>query len=164
MIPIPNFQNCDFLSGPIFWNRNQYFSSETKFSETKTETFFRDQIFLKPILFFQYQIFRNRNWNFFLRSNFSGTETDTFFPRPNFTKLTPKPSKNWQKSQDRDRNFSISLQIFGVIFSKYFPPFPSLVCFYSPPEKKIFSFSEYFHPFSSPPTSTSTSMSTSTST
>ena len=40
-----------------------FFFSETKFSETETETFFRDQIFSKPkpILFFRNQIFRNRN-------------------------------------------------------------------------------------------------------
>ena len=39
--------------------------SETKFSETETETFFRDQIFSKPKprLFFRNQIFRNRNRN-----------------------------------------------------------------------------------------------------
>ena len=38
---------------------------ETKFSETETETFFRDQIFSKPKprLFFRNQIFRNRNRN-----------------------------------------------------------------------------------------------------
>ena len=39
--------------------------SETKFSETETETFFRDQIFSKPKprLFFRNQIFRNGNRN-----------------------------------------------------------------------------------------------------
>ena len=40
-----------------------FFFSETKFSETESETFFRDQIFSKPKprLFFRNQIFRNRN-------------------------------------------------------------------------------------------------------
>ena len=65
--------------------------SETNFNETKTKTFFPNQIVLH----------RNRD----------------FFPRPNFLKPKPKSSKNWQKSWDRDRNqdFWISLTIFGEI-------------------------------------------------
>ena len=45
-----------------------------KFSETETETFFRDQIFLKPKLrlFFRNQIFRNRDRDFFPRPIFLG--------------------------------------------------------------------------------------------
>ena len=47
----------------IFRNRN--FFPRPKFSDTETETFFRDQFFSKPKprLFFQNQIFRNRNQN-----------------------------------------------------------------------------------------------------
>ena len=97
---------------------------------------------------------------FFSETKFS--ETDTFFPRPNFQKPKPrlffprskspkpilKPSKNWKISQDRDRNrdFSISLTIFGEIFSKYFPSFPSLF-FFSSGKKIIFLlriFSSFF--------------------
>ena len=60
-----------------------FFFSETKFSETETETFFRDQIFSKPKprLFFRNQIFRNRNRDFFPKPNFFETETETFFPK-----------------------------------------------------------------------------------
>ena len=89
------------------FDRNRYrdFFYDTKFSETETETFFGDQIFLKlkPILFF-------RNQDFFPRPNFS--ETETFFPRPNFSKPKPKPPEIWQKSRDRDlnRDFSTSLK------------------------------------------------------
>ena len=71
----------------IFWNQD--FLSETKFSKTETDTFFRDQIF----------------WNCYR----------DFFPRPNFPKLKPKlfsnrkffgtdtkTLKKWQKSQIRE--------------------------------------------------------------
>ena len=40
-----------FSETKFFRNRNRDFLSETKFSETETETFFRDQIFSKPKLF-----------------------------------------------------------------------------------------------------------------
>ena len=72
-----------------------------------------------------------------------------FLHLPNSSKPILKPSKNWQKSRDRDWNqyFSISLTIFGEIFSKHFPPFPSMFFFSS--RKKIFYFSESFPPVSS---------------
>ena len=59
------------------FDRNRYrdFFSDTKFSETETETFFRDQFFPKPILFYRDQIFRNRD--FFSETKFSKTDTDT---------------------------------------------------------------------------------------
>ena len=102
-----------------------------------------------PRLFLRYQIFRNRNRDFFLRPNFS--ETDTFLPRSNFPKpkprlfsetkfseadtvtlqklaKVPRPPRPWPKPK---QDFSISLKIFGEIFHKSFPPFPSLF-FFSP--------------------------------
>ena len=56
-----------------------FFFSETKFSETETETFFQDQIFSKPKLrlFFRNQIFRNRNPQRFSKS----FETEKFWNR-----------------------------------------------------------------------------------
>ena len=60
------FQNRprDFFPRPNFFrNRYRYFFSETKNSETETETSFPIPNFPKPILFFRYQIFRNRNRN-----------------------------------------------------------------------------------------------------
>ena len=77
-------QNQDFFSRPNFPKPKLF--SETKFSETETETFFRDQLF------------RNRNRD--------------FFPIPNFPKPKPRlfvqnqilrnPLKNWQKSRNRE--------------------------------------------------------------
>ena len=68
----------------IFRNRKRDFFSETKFFKTRTDTFFQDQIF------------RNQIRGFFSRSKF------------------PKPSRNWQKSQDweENRDFGISLRFF----------------------------------------------------
>ena len=71
------------------FDRNWYWDifSDTKFSETETETFFRDQIFPKPKprLFFRDQIFPKprlfseikvfRNRDFFSETKFSETET-----------------------------------------------------------------------------------------
>ena len=80
-------------------------------TKTDTETFFQDQIFLKPkpILFFRDQIFRNRNRDFFPTPNipkprpiFFETETERFLPKQNFAK--PKPSKKWQKFRNRNVN------------------------------------------------------------
>ena len=84
-----------------------FFFSETKFSKTETETYFRDQIFLKPkpILFFRNQIFRNRNRDFFPRLNFSETETDTFLLRPNFPKPKPRLSSETNFFWNRHRDF-----------------------------------------------------------
>ena len=67
----------------------------------------------KPRLFSKTKFFRNRDFfqkpNFlkpkprlFPRPNFSETKTETFFPRPNFPKPKLKPSKNWQKFQNRE--------------------------------------------------------------
>ena len=58
---VPNLgHHCEHCSCCL-----DFFFSETKFSETETETFFRDQIFLKPKprLFFRNKIFRNRKRN-----------------------------------------------------------------------------------------------------
>ena len=93
-----------WMTIPIFWPKPipRLFFSDTKFSETKTETFFWNKIFQnrnrcffprpnspKPRLFFRDQIFQNRNCYFLSETKFSKTETDTFFPRPNC--LKPKP-------------------------------------------------------------------------
>ena len=109
----PKLKSRLFSETKFFRNRNRYFFSKTKFSET--ETFSRDQIFPKPILFFRDQIFQNRD--FFPRPNFSETETETFFPRPNFLKPKPKPSKIWQNSRDRD--FSTSFEMKFGKFGTY---------------------------------------------
>ena len=69
--------------------------SETKFSETKTETFF-----FRP--------------NFPKLKLFSETETETFFPRPNF----PKPKPRLDICRDcRDRR-SCKIFVSCVIFSR----------------------------------------------
>ena len=82
-----------FFRDQIFWNRNRYFFSETKFSETETVTFFRDQNF------------QNQNWD--------------FFPRPNSPKAIPKPSKNWQKLRDCVQIFSsFSFSVFLLLQKK----------------------------------------------
>ena len=75
--PRPNFPKPrprHFSETKFFRNRNRNLFSETKFS--KTETFFRDQIFSKP--------------------------KSILFSKPNFSKL--KPSKNWQKFQNQNIN------------------------------------------------------------
>ena len=61
-----------FSETKFFRNGNRDF-----FSETETETFFRDQIFSKP-------------------------KPRLFFSKPNFTKPKPKPSKIWQKFRNRE--------------------------------------------------------------
>ena len=84
-------------------------------TKTDTETFFPIPNFPKPKprLFSKTKFFRNRDFfqkpNFlkpkprlFPRPNFSETKTETFFPRPNFPKPKLKPSKNWQKFQNRE--------------------------------------------------------------
>ena len=121
--PIPRL----FFRYQIFRNQNQGCFSETKFSETETETFFQDQIF------------RNRNRDFFSETKFSKTETETFFPRPNLQNWYRNPPKIG-KSLETETETETS-QYPWDIFSKYFPPFP-LVFFSS--RKKIFSFFKYF--------------------
>ena len=100
VMPLFQRKQCKLCTGGLYY-------SETIFSETEIETFFPDQIFLKPKprLFFRNQIFRNRNRD--------------FFPRPNFSK--PKPSKIWQKSRDRDlnRDFSTSFEMKFGKFGTY---------------------------------------------
>ena len=113
----------------------------------------------------RYQIFRNRNQNFVSETKFSETETDTFFPRPNFPKPKPRlfsetiffetDTETLQKlakvSRPRPKLFNILANFWSYllqIFSSF--SFSSLFLFSSPPEKKIFSFPEYFPPFSSP--------------
>ena len=75
----------------------------TKFSKTETETFFRDQIFRNWSRdFFWGQFFLIRNWD--------------FFPRPNSPK--PKPSKNWQKSRNREVLKPKCQSVLQSVFSK----------------------------------------------
>ena len=107
-----------FFRYQIFRNRYRDFFSDTKFSETETDTLKKLAKVSKPkpILFSRDQIFRNLNRDFFPRQIFSQTETETFFPRPKCPKPKPKPSKIWQKSRDRDlnRDFSTSFKMkFG---------------------------------------------------
>ena len=69
------------------FHRDRYrdFFSRPNVFETDTETFFRDQMFLRPIprLFFETKCFRDRYRDFFLRPNVFETDTETFL-RPNF--------------------------------------------------------------------------------
>ena len=58
--------------------RDRDFLSETNFSDTNTETFFRDQIF------------RDRYRDFFSETKFSNTDTETFLTRPNFSIPIPR--------------------------------------------------------------------------
>ena len=75
--------------------RYRDFLSETKFSETNTETFFPRPNFPipRPRLFFRDQIFRYRYRDFFSETKFFDTETETFFPRPNFPIPIPRLPK-----------------------------------------------------------------------
>ena len=77
------------------FDRNRYrdFFSDTKFSETDTETFFPIPNFLKPIprLFFRYQIFRNRNRYFFSDTKFLETETEIINNLAKVSRPRPKP-------------------------------------------------------------------------
>ena len=70
-----NFSNTNtetFFRDQIFQDRYRDFFSETKFSDTDTETFLTRPNFSIPIprLFFRDQIFRYRYWDFFPRLNF----------------------------------------------------------------------------------------------
>ena len=79
-----------------------FFFSETKFSETETETFFRDQFFSKPKprLFFPKPNLQKPKLRLFSKTKFFRNRTETFFPKPNFPK--PKPSKIGQKFRNRE--------------------------------------------------------------
>ena len=94
------------------FDRNWYWDifSDTKFSETETETFFRDQIFPKPRLFSEIKVFRNRD--FFSETKFSETETETFFRDQIFSK--PKPRLFFRNQIFRYRNRN--LQKIGKSF------------------------------------------------
>ena len=81
-------QNHDFFSRPNFPKQNLF--SETKFSETETETFF------------WHQLLRNRNRDFFSETKFSETKTETFFRNQILRDRNRNPSKNWQKSRNRE--------------------------------------------------------------
>ena len=77
-----------------FRNRNRYFSSNTKFSET--ETFFRDQIFPKPIPIL------------FSETKNSETETDTFFLIPNDGADAFESDEEYKETMEYDTDFSDS--------------------------------------------------------
>ena len=81
-----------FFRYQIFSNRDQNFFSETKFSETKTDTFFSRPNSLKPIPK------PSKNWQ---KSRDQNQNRD-FFPKPNSPKPKPKPLQNWQKSRNRE--------------------------------------------------------------
>merc|ERR1719470_288169 len=85
------YWNTRFNKYQIFRNRYRDFFSDTKFSETDTETSFPIPNFPKPKprLFFRYQIFRNRYRDFFSDTKFSETETDTLKKLAKVSK--PKP-------------------------------------------------------------------------
>ena len=69
----------------------------------KFGTSFKALFLLFGFFIFRDQIFRNRDRDFFFfRPNFFETETETFFPKPNFPNPKPKPSKIWQKFQNRE--------------------------------------------------------------
>ena len=125
---------------------------------TETETFFPIPNFPKPILYFQDQILRNRY--FISETKFSETETDTLFLKPKSLKPKPRLFSETKFSEtdteplqklakvsyrDQNRDFSISMTIFGEIFSKYFPPFPSL--FFLSSRKKDILFLRIFSSF-----------------
>ena len=75
------------------FDRNRYrdFFYDTKFSETETETFFRDQIFPKPKLFSETKLFQNRNRDFFSETKFFETETETLKNLAKVSRPRPKP-------------------------------------------------------------------------
>ena len=92
-----------------------FFFSETKFSETETETFFRDQIFSKPKprLFFRNQIFRNRD--FFPRPNFFETETETFFRNQIFRNRNPQRfGKSFETEKFQNRNVNLCREVDNI--------------------------------------------------
>ena len=107
------------------FDRNRYrdFFYDTKFSKTETETFFRDQISLKPkpILFFRDQKFWNRNRDFFSDTKFSETETDTFLPRPNFPKPKPRLFSETKFFRNRNRYFSSETKCSETETETFFP-------------------------------------------
>ena len=78
---------------------NQHFFSESKFSETENETFFRDQIF------------QNQNRHFFSKAKFSKTEPRLFFE----TKISETLQKLAKVSRPRLLNiFKIFWEIHMV--------------------------------------------------
>ena len=99
--------------------RDRNFLSETNFSDTNTETFFRRPNFPRPIprLFFRDQIFQYRYRDFFNETKFFDTDTETFFSRPKLLIPILRLSKNCHGSWDwdRDRDFCIWLTNFRDI-------------------------------------------------
>ena len=118
-----------FFRYQISRNRNQDFVLETNYSET--DTFFRDQIRW------------NRNWYFFPRPDFRNQNRD-FFLRPN---SPPKIDKGLETEAETETS-----QYPWQFLEKSSPNISLLflLCFPSPPEKKIFSLSKYFPPFFPP--------------
>ena len=77
--PRPNFFETEtFFHNQIFRNQKRDFFPRHNFFETETETFFLDQFFSKPRLFFWNQIF-----------------------------VKPKPSKIWQKFRNQNVNLCL---------------------------------------------------------
>ena len=69
-----------WMTIPKFWpKRYRYFFSWTKFSETETNTFFRDQIF------------GNQNRDFLPETKFSQTDTETLQKLAKVSRPRPKP-------------------------------------------------------------------------
>ena len=108
--PRPNFPKPrPRLFSKTKFFRNRDFFSETKFSETETETFFRVQIFFKP-------------------------KPRLFFPKPNFPKPKPKPSKIWQKFRNREiskpkcQSLLLRYQVRAIISTKLPINFELIFC------------------------------------
>ena len=107
-----------------------FFFSETKFSETETETFFRDQFFSKPKprLFFRNQIFRNRNRN---PQRFGKSfETEKFRNRNVNLWWTQKTTDTINSASGISRNFFNPLwcRSLETPAPNTAPPFPMTIC------------------------------------
>ena len=88
--------------------------SDTKFSESVTETFFPIPNFPKPIprLFFRYQIFQNWYRDFFTDTKFSKTDTKTFFSDTKFSETDTEALKKLAKVS-KPRSFETEMSISG---------------------------------------------------
>ena len=149
-----------FLRYQIFRNRNRDFFPRPNFSETETDTFLPRPNFPKPKprLFSETNFFRNRY--FFPETKFSETETETFFLRPNFPKPKPRLFSETKFSKTdtetlqklvkvpRPRPKPRILNILDKFRRDILQIFPPSLFFFSS-RKTIFSFYEYFPPFSS---------------
>ena len=85
-----------FFGDQIFRDQYRDFFSETKYSETDTETYFpRPNLsILIPRLFFRDQIFWYWYRDFFSETKFFDTDNKTFLTRPNFPIPIPRLLKN----------------------------------------------------------------------